>query len=60
MLMKHIAGEPGDEDQARPPPPQLMHGETSQGFLSARVIPPRIEESSFDETFTPVRLQDLL
>jgi len=43
-----------------PPPPVLMLGEKTQGFLSVKSIPPRIDEQPLCGAFGAMRLKALL
>jgi hypothetical protein len=49
-----------DENLVPPPPPRLMLGECSQGFLSVEALPPRIDRRVTHEAFRPIRLRELL
>jgi len=44
----------------RPPPPVLILGEKTQGFLSVKSIPPRTDEQSLCGAFSAMRLKTLL
>lgn len=43
-----------------PPPPVLMLGEKTQGFLSVKYIPPRIDEKLLCGTFSAMHLKAIL
>jgi hypothetical protein len=51
---------PEDATLAPPPPPTLMLGEMSQGFLSAKSLPPRVNKDISSGEYTSMRLKNLL
>lgn len=56
-LMK-FWGEPESDEPARPP--FLMRGETSQGFISIKVLPPHVQEDLARGLYNTFRLKELL
>lgn len=51
---------PENGNHARAPSAALMLGESAQGFLSAKSLPPRIDEKLVKGSFTRVRVRELL
>jgi len=49
-----------DDETLPSPPPVLMVGEKTQGFLSAEYLPPRIDERVVCGSFNAIRLKNLL
>lgn len=54
------AEAPSSADQPHPPPPGLVFGETTQGFLSVESLPPRIDQEMSDGTVVPMQLREIL
>lgn len=57
--MSNLMRAPDDETLPSPPP-VLMVGEKTQGFLSAEYLPPRIDERVVCGSFNAIRLKNLL
>lgn len=51
---------PQNEKRTRVPSTTLLFGESAQGFLSAKSLPPRMGEKVASGSFTRMRLQELL
>ncbi|KXN92377.1 hypothetical protein AN958_06995 [Leucoagaricus sp. SymC.cos] len=58
-LMKMLE-KPENNNQVLPPPPILMQGENSQGFLSVKSLPPRLDEHVTNDRVTQLGLKELL
>lgn len=54
-----IPEKPEGEERTLPLP-MLMMGEISQGFISAKALPPRIDEQLTNVMCSPLLLRDLL